>query len=81
MEHHHVLKRHITWELTESAEYPYQAVIDGVRYVVRINDFPEEMLYTLIVDSHEYIDFNSWPACWVRPPQTQSGLDRTGPTT
>ena len=35
-------------------------------FKVRLNDFPEEPLYTLIVDGEEIINFNEWPSEWGR---------------
>ena len=34
---------------------------------IRLNDFPDEPLYTLIVDGREIIHFNDWPQEWTKP--------------
>src|SRR5690606_16103692 len=44
----------IQWEHTDEAEYPYQTRINDQIWKLRINDFPEEEMYTLII---HYEDF------------------------
>jgi hypothetical protein len=56
----------IRWTKTVDAEFPYAAVIDGQQWTIRINDFPEEPLYTLLVGGKEVISFDSWPKTWHR---------------
>jgi hypothetical protein len=34
--------------------------------LVRVNDFPEEQLYTLFVNGNEVGNFDDWPEQWVR---------------
>ena len=48
------------------AEFPYQAMIDGRRWEIRVNDFPAEPLYTLIIDGQEALDLEDWPSLWKR---------------
>jgi hypothetical protein len=42
----------------------YQARVDSNKWMIRLNDFPDEPLYTLIVGGAEIIHFNEWPAGW-----------------
>jgi len=35
-------------------------------FQLRINDFPEEQLYTLIIDNEIILDFDDWPKNWER---------------
>ena len=44
----------------------YRAVLDGGVLDIRMNDFPDEPLYTLIADGVEVIHFNEWPVNWLR---------------
>jgi hypothetical protein len=60
-------ERRIEWRATGDAELPYEADVDGVRWTVRVNDFPAEPLYTLIVGGAEARDINTWPRAWIRP--------------
>lgn len=38
----------ITWTKTKSAEYPYTAEVGGNKVTLKMNDFPEEPLATVI---------------------------------
>lgn len=42
----------------------YEAYVDSNKWIIRLNDFPDEPLYTLIVSGKEIIHFNEWPAGW-----------------
>jgi hypothetical protein len=54
----------IRWNTTEDALFPYQATINDQIWLIRINDFPDEPLYTLIIEKREIIDFDDWPKTW-----------------
>lgn len=45
----------------------YEADVDGGGGQIRMNDFPDEPLYTLLIDDVEIIHFNEWPDKWLRP--------------
>ncbi len=57
----------VSWASTADAELPFAAEIGGERWRVRVNDFPAEPLYTLIVDGREQIDLDDWPDAWCKP--------------
>lgn len=57
----------IAWEATCDAEFPYAVVLDGTRHVLRVNDFPAEPLYTLLVEGQPIADLEDWPPTWIRP--------------
>ena len=40
--------------------------MDGQRWEVRINDFPEEYMYSLLIDGTVVGDFHDWPEAWDR---------------
>jgi len=61
------LAKNITWKQTTDALYPFAAEVDGEKCVIRLNDFPDEHLYTLIVNGNEVISFDDWSAEWTRP--------------
>ena len=42
------------------------AEIDGAKWDIRINNFPDEILYTLLIDGVEIYDFDDWPTAWVK---------------
>jgi hypothetical protein len=62
-----LLMYEVQWEHGEDGEYPYQAWVDGQHWVIRINDFPAEPLYTLFVDGVEATDLEDWLPLWKRP--------------
>ena len=55
-----------SWRTAEAAgpQIVFEARVDGRPWAVRLNDFPEEPLYTLIVAGDEVIHFDDWPAFW-----------------
>lgn len=57
----------VVWRRGSNPAYPYEAEFNKERLAIRLNDFPDEHLYTLIVDSAEVADFDDWPKQWVRP--------------
>jgi hypothetical protein len=62
------LAEEIVWNKgSENPTHPYAAIIDGHHCLIRINDFPDDHLYTLIVDSKEMVSFDDWPKLWKRP--------------
>jgi hypothetical protein len=67
--------RPIRWEHSGDGEFPYHAEVDGRTLTVRVNDFPAEPLYTLIVDGSELLDLDDWPTVWRRPPAPAHLLD------
>ena len=69
----------IEWRHTGDGEFPYRAEVDGHTLVIRVNDFPAEPLYTLLVDDQEAEDLEDWPAAWRRPgSRRDAGPHRAG---
>jgi hypothetical protein len=68
----------IRWQHSGDGEFPYHAEIDGRTLTVRVNDFPAEPLYTLLVDGAELVDLDAWPPVWRRPPVPSHLLDLVG---
>lgn len=60
------LAEKVVWQTTDDPFYPYATEIDGARVCVRVNDFPEQPLYTLIVNDVEVTNFDDWPSHWER---------------
>ncbi len=54
------------WAKTGDLDYPWMADHEGEKYQVRINDFPDEHMYTLFVDGTSVGDFDDWPDAWDR---------------
>lgn len=55
----------MTWEETDDPEYPYSARVNQDNYLIRLNDFPDESLYTLLVNNKEIEDLEDWPERWI----------------
>jgi hypothetical protein len=56
----------VRWKHTLHPEFPYEATVNRQQWRIRLNDFPEHALYTLIIDEQEAIDFDDWPQAWSR---------------
>jgi hypothetical protein len=59
----------VQWIRTGDAFFPWQAKVDHQDWVLRINEFPEEPLYTLFIDDEEIGDFDDWPRNWSKEPR------------
>ncbi len=57
------LYRAIKWNATGDAEFPYEAMLEGENTRIRVNDFPADNLYSMIVGDTEF-DFDDWPSAW-----------------
>ena len=44
-----------------------EATVDGKPWAVRMNDFPDEPLFTLLIAGSEAMHFDDWPTFWNRP--------------
>lgn len=65
----------LTWYKTTDPYHPYHTDVDGNRWLLRINDFPEEPLYTLLIEGSAHLSFDDWPAAWKRlPPKIECDL-------
>lgn len=62
------LARQVTWNATGDVYYPWAADVDGVRWQVGLNDFPDDYMYGLLVGGEAIGKFNDWPASWQRSP-------------
>ena len=58
----------VQWEATGASRCTYEATAYGRRYELRLNDFPEEHLFTVTVDDHS-LDLDDLPQQWKLPPR------------
>jgi uncharacterized protein DUF416 len=56
----------LSWRSTGDSIYPWAADVDGNSWRVRINDFPDELMYSLTIGRETAGDFHDWPETWQR---------------
>jgi hypothetical protein len=68
----------ISWQTAAGEkDIIFEAHSHGSLWQVRLNDFPDEPMYTLLVEGKEVVHFEDWPSFWVRPQFPQS-IERNG---
>ncbi len=60
------LGRAVAWTTTADLDHPWAAEVAGERWQVRLNDFPDEIMYSLLVNGELLGDFHDWPETWQR---------------
>jgi len=61
------LLRQVTiWRLTGDVDRPWEADVPDHRWQVRLNDFPDDYMYSLLIDGEVAGDFHNWPQAWDR---------------
>lgn len=60
------LGQSIRWKKTEDVDYPYEGTANQMELKIRLNDFPVESMYTLIVNENPVLNFDDWPESWNR---------------
>jgi hypothetical protein len=56
----------IIWQPTGNIDEPWQCEWDGKAARIRLNDFPDEILYSLVIDNTVFGSFHDWPESWHR---------------
>src|SRR5262245_2462600 len=73
MRHNHrriaqaILADDVKWERTGDPFLPFRVDYRGVLCRIRLNNFPDDQLYTLMVDGSAMVSFSTWPSRWLRP--------------
>ena len=57
----------VRWGASGDAEIPLEARVGDELWTLRLNDFPEEEMYSLLVAGEEVERFSDWPKAWTRP--------------
>jgi sigma-B regulation protein RsbU (phosphoserine phosphatase) len=60
------LRAVVRWSRTSEPAAQWRSQVGPEIWKVRVNDFPEEHLYTLFVDDEVIGDFDEWPRQWLR---------------
>ena len=60
------LGKELSWKTTNDPTDPWTIEVDGARWSVRVNDFPDELFYGLLVNGEHVGDFHDWPETWRR---------------
>ena len=61
------IRSEVTWQSANDPDQPYQALVSGVTWQIRLNDCPAQPLYTLLIYDQPVGDLDDWPASWQRP--------------
>jgi len=72
------LARQLSWRSTSDPAHPWGTEVDGTSWRIRVNDFPDELMYSLIIGSESAGDFHDWPETWRRTSDA-SGSVADGP--
>lgn len=57
----------LVWEPTGDGEFPYRTKVGEQVLTIRVNDFPAEPLYSVLVGGEAIEDLDDWPAAWKKP--------------
>ena len=61
-----LFNKQITWKFVKPGGIEFYAIVDGQKCELRMNNFPEEPLYTLEY-MNQTIDFDDRPKTWKLP--------------
>lgn len=57
------LETQVDWE-GDVDDGPYQATVKNQDWVIQVNEFPSEPMYSLFVQGRAIGDFDDWPRQW-----------------
>ena len=60
------LTREVSWHDTNDVNYPWTADVSGKTWRIALNDFPDDLMYTLIINDKPIGKFHEWPESWHR---------------
>jgi hypothetical protein len=71
------LRERVRWmPVSDRTATLWRANVGNDTWSIRVNDFPEAHLYTLLVDGAEVGDFDDWPGDWIRPDDSTGSRSR-----
>jgi len=56
----------LSWQATNEIDHPWSTDVSGEKWRVRLNDFPDEIMYTLVINDAVIGNFHEWPTSWRR---------------
>ena len=54
----------ILWQKTDDVEFPYISIRENEKRKIRLNDFPQEPMYSLLINDEVICDFDDFPINW-----------------
>ena len=60
------MAREVVWSASGDPQHPWSAQVDGEAWQIRIGDFPDDYLYSLVVNGVVVGPFHDWPDRWTR---------------
>jgi hypothetical protein len=60
------LTRKLNWSRSDDLDFPWRTEVEGIRWQIRLNDFPDDMMYSLLVNDEAIVNFHDWPETWQR---------------
>jgi hypothetical protein len=60
------LARTLSWSATGDLDHPWATKVNREIWRARLNDFPDDFMYTLLIDDHDAGSFHDWPETWRR---------------
>lgn len=61
-----LLESPLRWAAQKDPIYPWSCLHAHGELRVKLNDFPDEIMYSLVVNNHDAGAFHEWPAQWER---------------
>jgi hypothetical protein len=62
----------VDWEATQESKFVFRAIFQEKIVLLRLNDFPDEPICTVIVDEDE-TDVEPFPETWTLPRHREGG--------
>ena len=60
------LSRQLNWHGTNDLDHPWTTDVAGETWRIRLNDFPDDLMYTLVINDKVIGKFHDWPEGWHR---------------
>lgn len=63
---HPELRRQVNWRTSSGAEryIMFEAAVGTARWTIRLNNYPDELCFSVLIDGSEVMHFDNWPERW-----------------